>query len=181
MEYSQKRTRFTPLIFIITILAGCVATQQVKDTEVLNTGEGILLVGLHTNWEGHDNPLLATLNLLYNGVEDSMLNYGKIAFKGEQHILAAKLPAKDYYFYKLSFGNRSADLKEGSNFTIYPGKITYIGSISTELDLGLFSASGVIQVNNNLAEAKKYLEKNYPNLAKGKEIVKSIITMEMEE
>ena len=168
-------------ILILTILSGCVTTQQVKDTEALNTDEGILLVGLHTNWEGYDNPLLATLYLLYNGVDDSSLGYGKLAFEGKQHILAAKLPAKNYYFYQLSFGNRSADIQEGSNFTIFPGKITYIGSVDAELNLGLFSASVILQVEDNLDEAEKYLRNNYPKLAKGKNIVKSIIKMEIEE
>ena len=95
--------------------------------------------------------------------------------------MAAKLPAKDYYFYMLDFGNRSADIKMGANFTIYPGKVTYIGSIDTELDLGLFSASVILQVTDEFEEAKEYLTKNYPDLAKDKEIVKQIITMEIDE
>ena len=165
---------------ILIFLCSCVATKKIKDTEDLGRDEGVLVVGLDTDWNGHNNPLLATLEILYLGANDSALSHRKLQFKGNNHILVTALPSQEYYFYRISFGNRYADLKEGARFEIKPGKITYIGEISMNLDLKLFSASGDIEVTDKWDETLSYLKEEYPLILKGKDIERISIALEME-
>lgn len=165
-------------ILLIMIICGCV-TQKIDDTQTLKQDEGVLVVGLDTNWEGHKNILLAPLELIYTGKGSSSFGYKKLKFKGENHILVTTLPSKEYYFYQFSFGNRYASLKEHSRFEIKPGKVTYIGDISMQLDLKLFSAKGELEINDNWEATLDYLRENYPKIIENRDFEKSIIKMEL--
>ncbi len=166
--------------FLVIFLCGC-ATTKIQDTQTLKQDEGVLVVGLDTNWQGHKNPLLTSLELVYNAVGDSSFNYRKMKFKGEKYILVATLPAKEYYFYQISFGNHYASLKDGSRFNIKPGEITYIGEVSINMDLKLFSVKGDIMVNDELEDTLDYLKENYPKILENRDIEKSLISMEIKQ
>lgn len=166
-------------LIVFLFLTACATTQEASDSAELSKNEGILVVGLETNWSGYNNPFLASLDLLFNGTNDSSLNYGSMSFKGNDYILVTKLPAKEYYFYKIRFGNRFADLNQNAKFKIMPGEITYIGDIRIDLSLGAFSAAATINVSDNWNEALAYLQKNYPLLLSNRTITTSIVHMEL--
>jgi hypothetical protein len=69
------------IILLAVFLCSC-ATAKIQDTQTLKQDEGVLVVGLDTDWQGHKNPLLTSLELLYSGVGDTTFNYGKMKFKG---------------------------------------------------------------------------------------------------
>lgn len=167
------------IILLLLTLTACTTTQEIRDSQDINENEGILVVGLDTNWEGHKNPLLASLDLIYNGIEDSSFNYRSLTFKGNNYILVTGLPAKDYYFYKINFGTRYANLDKGANFTIKPDQITYIGEISIDLKMGLFSAGFNVSINDKWDDTLSYLHNNYPLMLSGRDIKKSIIKMDI--
>ena len=166
-------------LLIFLFLTACATTQEATDSREINQDEGILVVGLDTNWEGHKNPFLASLELLYNGTDNSSLNYRSMSFKGNDYILVTKLPAQEYFFYRIRFGNRFADLNKGATFNIKSGEITYIGEIHMDLSLALFSAAASLKVNDNWDSTLEYLHKKYPLLLSNRPITRSIINMEL--
>lgn len=162
----RKLLRTLTLLCALTWLSGCaVAPTNLADGTSIPKDSGVLIVGLHTDWEGHNNPLLANLELLYIGNDDPSLAFRKLVFKGANHYAVIVLPAKKYHFYQESFGNRYAEIAKTSEFEIKPNAITYIGDITSNISISGFSAASTLRVNDKLNDALAYLNSNYPKLA----------------
>jgi len=162
------------------LLTGCaISPNNINDNTALPSNNGVLVVGLHTDWEGHNNPLLASLKLMYIGKGDSDFSYKTMKFQGNNFIHVINLPANQYEFYLLSFGNRYMELnREKGQFNISPNEITYIGDIYANIDLSLFSALASLATKDELPKITKHMKTNYPILTTKYPLVKKIITIE---
>ena len=155
------------LFFIaVSFLAGCVATPpaHLSDDKPISNNNGILIVGLDTDWEGHKNPLLASLELIYTGENDPGLGYRTLTFHGRNHFAVLELPTKMYHFRSLEFGARYLLIDDKEGFFIKPNTINYIGNITSNVSISGFSATTSIRVDDKHEEAKLFLKNNYPNL-----------------
>lgn len=163
-------------LIVVIALAGCaVSPNNFDDNKSITAGSGVLVVGLHTNWEGHNNPLLASLKLLFNGEGDSDYAYKTLTFQGKNHIAVIELPAKKYQLFKLSFGDRYLTLHGKSEFDVKPNVITYIGDITSDVSTALFSAGSTLKVDDKFEGVKAYLSDNYPLLASTYTIEKQLV------
>ena len=168
------KLRIIVVLLFASFLQSCAITlKNIEDTANLENNEGILVVGLHTNWEGHRIWSLASLELAFKGEADPENTYRKLEFQGENFYSVIKLPADKYTFYRQILGIMHLDINDESSFVIKPGTITYIGDIFSHLAntdgviienlLGIQPTSTITIVNvRNTVRA--YLRDNYPAL-----------------
>lgn len=167
------------LFFCLSILSCTSAPKNIADEGVLDGETGVLVVGLHTNWKGHSNPLLADLKIQYDKKEGSKKLFGRhMSFKGEDYVHVITLPAGEYNARRLVFGNRELMFSEISGFTIELNKINYIGDFFVELDLSLFSASAVVEVKEQFEDTMKQVSLDYPNYTNQYEAIESIAILQ---
>jgi hypothetical protein len=170
----------TLLLLSVAFLNGCMmAPSNIKDGKTIIPEKGILVVGLHTDWEGHDDLLLASLKLMFIGDNDPGFAGKNLTFQGENHITVIDLYADTYHFYKQVFGGSYLDIDKESKFTIKPHTITYIGDITSNLSFSGFSAASTLVVEDNFDETKAYLTKEYPMLVKKYPLSKQIVRLKV--
>jgi len=169
------------IVFIFAISSGCsMAPKNLVDSANLKAGSGVLVVGLHTDWEGHDNPMLTSLKLNYIGDGESSFDYRSLVFQGANHVSIIELPAKKYRFYMQSFGNRYLDLDdESSVFVIEPNVVTYIGDITSNVKFSGFSTGFSMKVEDRFDEIKTYLNKMTPKLLSKYGLEKQLVPLKV--
>lgn len=177
MNVIYKFSFFT--LFFLLLVSCTSAPKNIADEGVLKDDEGVLVVGLHTNWKGHSNPLLATLQIQYDRKEGSKKLFGRhMSFKGEDYVHVISLPAGEYLARRLVFGNRELVFSEISGFTIESNKINYIGDVFVDLDLSLFSAAADVELKDLFAETMKTVNANYPNYTNRYQAKKSMAILQ---
>jgi hypothetical protein len=170
----MNKFRILVAALISLVLNGCGPTPKVvKPGDVLNKSEGVVVTQLRSNWEGYKNPLLTKLGYIF-GKSDSNINSGNFFMDRADDLKVVSLPAGDYVWSHLSFGNRRLDFNSEDHFTVMPNKIVYIGTLNAELDLGLFSASAKVTVENDIESITKQLNKEYPELMKNYQLVEKL-------
>ena len=133
----MKIIRIFTLVLLSLSVFGCGPIPQVvKSGDTLNESEGIVVTQLRSNWEGYKNPLLTKLGYFF-GKSDSSINSGNFFMDRADDIKIVSLPAGDYEWSHLSFGNRRLNFSAEDGFTVIPQKIVYIGSLNAELELSL--------------------------------------------
>ena len=70
------------------------------------------------------------------------------------------LPEGEYIWTHMRFGNRTMSLS--GSFKVKASTITYIGDITSQLNLGAFSASATVQSNIDLTSLKTQLRQSHP-------------------
>jgi hypothetical protein len=180
MNMQSAVTKLSLLIALIYSITGCsIAPSNMKDNTAIPSDSGVLVVGLHTDWEGHNNPILASLKLLYKGKKESDFSHQTMTFQGKDYIHVVSLPADQYEFSLLDFGNKYMELnREKSRFTITQGKTTYIGDIYATVDLSLFSAAATTTVKDQFKKMIEYMNTEYPLLTAKHPIEKQLVTIE---
>jgi len=171
------KLRIIVVLLFASFFQGCAITpKNIEDTANLENNEGILVVGLHTNWEGHRNWSAANLELWFKGEADPENTSRKLEFQGENFYSVIKLPADKYTFYRQILGIMHLDINDDSSFVIKPGTITYIGNISSYIANvhgvileALFGEdehlpTSTITINNQRNTVRAYLRDNYPAL-----------------
>ena len=170
----MTKSRILTAVLICIGISGCGPIPKViKSGDTIEESEGIVVTQLRSNWEGYKNPLLAKLGYYFHK-EDSSINSGNFFMDRADDIKVVSLPAGDYKWSHLSFGNRRLNFSSEDGFTVIPQKIVYIGTINAELELGLFSASAKVTVDNNIDSIKKQLNIDYPELIENYEIVETL-------
>jgi len=163
------------LFFLLQSCAVIQAPRNLVDTNKLDVNNGILVVGMHTNWEHHN---ISSIILRLLGKGKSWQEHTRLAFQGKEHIYVIALPANTYGFYQIAMGNRYSLLDWNQNFTIKSNTITYIGDINLDFD-----SSSIIaprygwKVDDRLDDIKKHLNQVYPNIVKKFLIEKQIINL----
>jgi len=164
------KLRIIVVLLFASFLQSCAsvsAPKNIEDTANLENNEGILVVGLHTNWEGRG------LLLEFKGEADPENTYRKLEFQGENFYSVIKLPADKYTFYRQIFGMGHLDINDESSFVIKPGTITYIEDIFshlTNMDIVVIEAllgikpTSTITIVNVRNTVRAYLRDNYPAL-----------------
>lgn len=175
-----KNLSCTFAVVAIFCLAGCASPPtNLVDGVPISDKNGVLVVGLHTDWEGHNNPLLASLELIFKGGSetDPSIAYRNLTFQGKDYFTVMDLPAKKYHFYRQNFGARHLDIDEKSEFEIKAGSVTYIGDITSNVSIAGFSAGTTLQVDDRFEVAKAYLNDAYPKLLATHKIEKQILPL----
>lgn len=173
----MTKSRMLIVALICIGISGCGPTPKViKSGDTIEGTEGIVVTQLRSNWEGHKNPLLAKLGYYFHK-EDSSINSGNFFMDRADDIKVVSLPAGDYKWSHLSFGNRRLNFSAEDGFTVVPQKIVYIGTINAELELGLFGASAKVTVDNDFESIKKQLNMDCPELIENYQIVTELTNM----
>lgn len=161
-------------------LTGCVsAPKNMSAGQALTAGEGIVVTKLRSNWTGYDNPLLANIEFIF-GKAGSNVNSGKFVMTKANDLKVISLPAGDYRWSHLSFGNRHLDFNRIDGFKIEAGKIVYIGDLNSVLELGAFSATGRFWVTNDVKNIKDEMKIHYPELIKKYPFVEKVTRLSAE-
>lgn len=165
------------------VLSGCaIPPPNYVDGKPMSANSGVLVVGLHTDWHGHDDPMLANLELLYKSTDkdSSIFDYKELYFQGDNYITIIELPASEYHIYRQMFSNRYWNFSDNSKFTIKPNTISYIGDITSNISISGFSASSKLMLEDKYDEIKKYLHTNYPKLSSMYKVEKQLIPISFE-
>ncbi|WDE02477.1 hypothetical protein [Thalassomonas actiniarum] len=158
MMFKQKLVLSLAFLF----LSACASsTKNIKVGQGLETNQGIVVTKIHSNWDGYNNPLLADLEFIFSQKEGKKKGYKFVLTKADDLKVVA-LPAGDYQWFRILFGNYYMELEGG--FTIKSNEITYIGDIYSQLNLGMFSMSGETRVTDESAQIKNDLQAHFPKL-----------------
>ena len=155
-------------ILILSVLLSACASPPVNHADGVNLTpqSGLLVVGLHTDWDGHTNPLLAKIKLLLTADSDLSSGNGRteLVFQGKNYFSVIELPANKYKFYRLHFSTYFWNIKKNNEFIIKPNTITYVGDITVDNDRTSTAVPSIITVADSYDNAKEYMNKNYPKL-----------------
>lgn len=161
------------LVLLLTACSSVVIDNHADGKAVANNA-GILVVGLHSDWEDYKGPVSYQLALSFAGEGDSTYAGRELVFQGTSYYSVIQLPANNYHFgiQKIGLNLWNFDKNE---FIIKPNTITYIGNITSNL-----SGDQVFKVDDQFTAAKQYLSSHYPQLLKKYKLEKKLIPLQLE-
>ncbi|KAA1164740.1 MULTISPECIES: hypothetical protein [Pseudoalteromonas] len=172
MKFNQKILLCISFLF----LTACASTtKNIKADQGLESNQGIVVTKIHSNWDGYNNPLLADLEFIFTQT-DGKKKDSKFVLSKADDLKVVALPAGEYKWFRILFGNYYMDLSGG--FTIKPNEITYIGDIHSQLDLGMFSMSGESRISNESEQIKNDLEVHFPKLLEKHKFTTKLSTLQ---
>jgi len=144
------------------------------DGDVVAKDSGILVVGLHSDWEDYKGAVSYQLALSFIGEGDSTYVGRELVFQGANYYSVIQLPANKYHFENQRIGLSVWNIDK-NQFTIKPNTMTYIGDITSNL-----SGAENFRVDDEFHAAKEYLKKNYSKLLKKHTLEKKLIPLKLE-
>ncbi len=163
------------ILFLLLSACSSVVIENHVDGKVVAEKSGILIVGLHSDWEDYKGPVAYQLALSFIGDGDSTYVGRELVFQGANYYSVIELPAKNYTFQEQKLGMNYWNMAAGNQFVIKPNTITYIGDITSNL-----SGAAEFSIADKFNAAKKHLSSKYPKLLEKNELEKKIISLKLE-
>ena len=168
-------------VLVVSFLYGCAVTTDniILDKHSNNLDNGYLVVGLDSDLNTSGYSLLSSVVLHYIKEKGNAYDSNKLVYKGKNtdKYIVVELPADRYRIISQNVGNRWLTLKQNKEFVITPKTITYIGDITSNVDIGLFGSKYDIRIDDRFKDAKNYLNHKYSRLISTSNISKQIIKL----
>jgi len=147
---------------------------KMADTGKMPSNTGVLVVGLHTNYDSLDKPVFAQgLRFRFAEKGKEELGYIKLNFEGKDNIQVINLPANRYHFFQLESSSLMLRVHDSSKFDIKPDTINYIGDIYVTIDME--NSMARIAVKDSFDEITQYMKKTYPKMSESYKIKKELV------
>jgi hypothetical protein len=171
-----------PFVYIsLLLLTACMSTtKNIKPDQNLETNQGIVVTKIHSNWDSYKNPLLATLEYAFTHSENKQKGYRLVLSKADD-LKVVVLPAGDYNWFRINFGRYYMNLS--GSFSVKANEINYIGDIYSQLDVPMFSLSGVSgesKITDETEQIKIELKEHFPDLLEQHKFNTALATLQQE-
>lgn len=163
------------IIWLAFAVTGCGSEPtKMADSNKIPPNSGILIVGLHTNYESLDIPGFSRgLRFRFATKGKEEFGYYKLNFEGNYVVQVINLPANNYHFFQLESSSLMLRVDDSSKFKIKPNAINYIGDIYVDIEME--NSMARIAVKDSFNEITQYMKKNYPKLSESHKIEKSLV------
>lgn len=151
-------------------LGACAATSAVDDSAPLAADEGVLVVGLSSNWAGGSVWLGTNLLLQWQALPENPYPGSQVRLETQpkQKLQAFVLRAGTYHWFGV--GGRAYIETTPSGFTVKPGVVTYIGDLQLDsrctdcvtLPGWIKELDGDVEITDGTPVARQFLAERFP-------------------
>jgi hypothetical protein len=145
------------------LTASCAGTSSVVMVDHIRPGNGYALMVVHGNWESWQVGL-ERLQLHYR--HETGEQSGKVRMRRSGELELVELPAGNYRWQEIQFGQARMALREGSGFTVVEGTLNYIGDVFVAYDAGDRRLVDVRVEDNEAVVRARVAAANAPLLAR---------------
>lgn len=163
------------ILFLFLSACSSVVIENHVDGKALTKNAGVLVVGLHSDWENYKGPVAYQLALSFIGNGDSSYVGRELVFQGANYYSVIELPANTYHIEEQRHGMSVWNFDKGNQFKIKPNTITYIGDITSNL-----RGNQDFSIDDKFRKAKQYLSKHYSHLLEKNKLEKKIIALKFQ-
>lgn len=163
------------IIWLAFAVTGCGSEPaKMADSNSLPPDTGVLVVGLHTNYDSLDVPGFSQgLRFRFASKGKEEFGYYKLNFEGKDVVQVINLPANTYHFFELESSSLMLRVHDSSKFSVKPNTINYIGDIYVNIDID--NSMARIVVKDSFNEISKYMKENYPKVSKSIKMEKTLV------
>jgi len=161
----KKMIQNLAILSMLFIFSGCTTTAPLtaETAKKIEANEGYVTTTLHSNWKGNEGIMFENMRFIAD--HDGKGKPASIKMRSNEDFQLLKLEEGHYTWREINIGNMYINLSEDSGFDVEAGKITYIGDITSEISVKLFSArSDRADITDREAENKEKLMQEFPNL-----------------
>ena len=161
---SRTRFRLITLILATFFVSACVTKPLATDgSATVAADQGLMAVRFISNWKGNENAIFEELAFGVRLDDASMNEVLEMRNNDDAQLIA--LPAGRYTWTHATIGSSYIGFVPGTDFTISPGQVTYVGDVTLNITQRPFVliAEG-LAVENNEEETMARLRSDYGEL-----------------